>query len=150
MTPEELRYWKKQLGLNGGSPAEQRKIAKARRPARWAPKRPAKRQTLGERARRWWKQNAPSWAGGKATPKRQRRKARKARKGNKFGPIVTAFLAGDSVRRAVYFHGNSDPAVMVVSAWPDQVTAGEAAIRASMILLLEEVEKLRAQLGAEE
>lgn len=152
MTPEERYYLKKQLGLSGGSPAEQRKIATAKRPRSWAaPKRTPKRTTLAEQARRWWKNTAPGWLGGKAAPKRrrQRRKALKAGKGHEFGPIVQAFLAGNSVRKAVYFHGASDPAVMVVSAWPDKVTAGEATIRASLIYALEEIEQLRAQLGAE-
>lgn len=150
MTPDEVNYLKRQLGLSGGSPKQQRKIANAKRPATWAPK-PARRrkpEPLGKQARRWWKQHAPAWLGGKARPqrRRQRRKAKRAGKGHEFGPVVQAFLGGQSVRQAVYLHGASDPAVMVVSAWPDQVAAGEAAIRASLLLALDELAQARAQL----
>jgi hypothetical protein len=139
---ENDRHWlRKQLGLTGGSPAYNRKTQRAKRPAWARPKRKPKQKSLGERARRWWKQHAPAWAGGKAAPKRRRkrRKAAKAARGAEFGPVVQAFLAGQSVRQATYLHRTSDPAVMMAADWPGQVAAAEAAIRASLLLTLDKL-----------
>lgn len=146
MTPEERNYLAKQLGLSGGSPARQRAIANAKRPKSYAGPRRKRRKSLGQQISNWWKDVTKRLRPGRAVARsRKRRRAKKAAKGAEFGPVVQAFLAGQSVRQAVYLNRFSDPAVMTAKDWPDQLAAGEAAIRASLLYALEQLQAAQAE-----
>lgn len=144
LTRELRRYWRRQLGLTGKAPRRRRRDD--RTPLKqWLDswKRPEKMMgrwwsQQQRSAATWWKKSAPTWLGGKATP--QRRYGAEA-----FSPVVQTFLAGSSVRQATYLHRSSDPALLAAPDWPGQLSAAEAAIRAHILMLAEEIDQLRKE-----
>lgn len=141
MTPQMKHWWKHALGLSAG-PVPSLPYTRPVRGRR-------RSDSLSRRARRWWKdvtrklRPAPM-------PKKKRRKVKQqapARLDPRLlsSPVAQTFLAGASIREATHRHQHSDPVLVAAGDWTAKVQMAEAVIRAHMLLLAEEIERLRAQ-----